>query len=266
MSTDIPLQTLNESGWRIGFANFLRKENQEWWGNRRWLAQGILWIFILCGFMALPLFVAPATAPSGEEATISVMEAAQVYFQIAGLALAIAIIIRTQSAIVGEKQSGTAAWMLSKPLSRQAFILAKLLAFLLGIVVLQIALPGIVAYFEIWIATGKSLQVLEFFGGLGLLILSQLFYLSLVLMLGTLYNSRGPVMGIAFGILFGGSIIPSLVPQSNWVTPWPLPQIAGGLAAGTALPPTTWYPLLATLGWIVLFVWIALRRFQQEDF
>lgn len=266
MSTNTPLQTLNESGWRIGFSNFLRKENQEWWGNRRWLSQAILWILILGGFMALPLFVAPAAAPSGEEATISVIEAAQVYFQIAGLALAIAIIIRTQSAIVGEKQSGTAAWMLSKPLSRQAFILAKLLAFLLGIVVLQIALPGIVAYFEIWIATGTSLQVLPFLGALGLLILSQVFYLSLVLMLGTLYNSRGPVMGIAFGILFGGSIIPSLLPQSNLVTPWPIPQIAGGLAAGTSLPPSAWYPALATLVWIILFIWVALRRFQQEDF
>ena len=266
MSTSTPLQTLNESGWRIGFANFLRKENQEWWGNRRWLFQAILWILILNGFTALPLFLAPASAPSGQEASISALEAAQVYFQITGLALAIAIIIRTQSAIVGEKQSGTAAWMLSKPLSRQAFILAKLVAFLLAIVVLQIALPGIVAYFEIWIGTGTQLQILPFLGGLGLLVLSQAFYLSLVLMLGTLYNNRGPVMGVAFAVLFGGSIIPTMLPQSNLVTPWPIPQIASGLAAGAPLPATTWYTVLATLIWISLFIWLALRRFQQEDF
>ncbi len=266
MSTSAPLQSLNETGWRIGFANFLRKENQEWWGGRRWLTQASLWSLILGGFLALPLFVAPAAAPSGEEATVSVIDAAQIYFQVAGLALAIAVIIRGQSAIVGEKQSGTAAWMLSKPLSRQAFILAKLLAFLQGILVLQILIPGIVAYFEIRIAIGTQLPVLDFVGALGLLLLSQIFYLCLVLMLGTLFSNRGRVIGIAFAVLFGGSIIPGMLPQSNLVTPWPLPQIAGGLAAGAPLPATALYPVLASLVWIVLFIWIALQRFQREDF
>lgn len=266
MSTSAPLQTLNETGWRIGFTNFLRKENQEWWGGRRWLTQAILWILILGGFLALPLFVAPAAAPSGEEVAVSVIDAAQIYFQVAGLALAIAIIIRGQSAIVGEKQSGTAAWMLSKPLSRQAFILAKLVAFLQGILFLQILIPGVVAYFEIWIATGTQLPFLDFVGGLGLLLLSQIFYLCLVLMLGTLFSNRGRVIGIAFAILFGGSIIPGMLPQSNLVTPWPLPQIAAGLVAGTPLPATALYPVLASVIWVVLFIWIALRRFDQEDF
>lgn len=266
MSTGTPLKTLNETGWQIGLANFLRKENLEWWGGRRWLNQAILWILILGGFLALPLFVAPAAAPSGEEVAVGVIDAAQIYFQVAGLALAIAVIIRGQSAIVGEKQSGTAAWMLSKPLSRQAFILAKLLAFLQGILVLQVIIPGIFAYLEIWIATGTQLQVLGFVGALGLLLLSQIFYLCLVLMFGTLFSNRGRVIGIAFAILFGGSIIPGMLPQSNLVTPWPLPQIAAGLAAGMPLPATALYPVVASLVWIVLFIWIALRRFQREDF
>jgi ABC-2 type transport system permease protein len=266
MTTNSALQTLNENGWRIGFTNFLRKENQEWWGGRRWLTQAILWILILGGFLALPLFVAPASAPPGEEVAVSTTEAAQVYFQVAGLALAIALIIRAQGTIIGEKQSGTAAWMLSKPLSRPAFLLAKLFAFILGIVVLQVVLPGAVAYVEIWIATGISLPVLTFLGGLGLLLISQVFYLTLILMLGTLYDRRGPVMAIAFVILFGGSIIPNMLPQSNLVTPWPLPQIAGGMAAGTPLPATAWYPAIATLLWSAIFIWIAVIRFQQEDF
>ena len=44
------------------------------------------------------------------------------------VASVIAVVAKTQGAIIGEKQLGTAAWVLSKPASRRAFVLAKLRA------------------------------------------------------------------------------------------------------------------------------------------
>ena len=48
------------------------------------------------------------------------------------LGLAIGIIVVMQDAIIEEIQLGTAAWVLSKPVSRQAFLSAKLVASVVG--------------------------------------------------------------------------------------------------------------------------------------
>ena len=63
-----------------------------------------------------------------------------------GLAGAIGVSILMQTAVVGEKRSGTAAWVLSKPVSRVAFIIAKLIANSTGIVVTLVLAQGLIAY------------------------------------------------------------------------------------------------------------------------
>jgi len=62
------------------------------------------------------------------------------------MALPIVAIIIAQDAIIGERQSGTAAWVLSKPVSRPAFILSKLVAGAIGLLVTGIVIQGVVAY------------------------------------------------------------------------------------------------------------------------
>ena len=52
------------------------------------------------------------------------------------------VIILAQDEIIQEKQSGTAAWIISKPAARSAFILTKLLSNLIGALVFIVALPG----------------------------------------------------------------------------------------------------------------------------
>ena len=59
---------------------------------------------------------------------------------------AIAVIIIMKDTLVGEKQSGTAAWVLSKPVSRPAFILSKLAANSIGVLATIVILPGVVAF------------------------------------------------------------------------------------------------------------------------
>src|SRR5206468_4052074 len=133
-------------------------------------------------------------------------------------------------------QSGTAAWILSKPVARPAFILAKLVADALGSAVFILALPAVIAYGLFWIAAGSPLDVLPFVSGLGLLGLVYLFYLCLCLALGTLFASRGPMLGIAHGLLFGGGIVGGLVSQVEQVVPDMLPNVAAQLAAGQPWP------------------------------
>jgi hypothetical protein len=50
------------------------------------------------------------------------------------------------------------------------------------------------------------------------------------------------------------------------VTPWPLGDVAGGLALGTELPSIWPVPIVVTAIWIVVMTAVALWRFNREEF
>ena len=56
-----------------------------------------------------------------------------------GLVIAIGVIILSQDLIIDEKQTGLAEWLLSKPVQRKAYVLAKLCASLVAVLMLLIA-------------------------------------------------------------------------------------------------------------------------------
>lgn len=86
-------------------------------------------------------------------------------------------------------------------------------------------------------------------------------------MLGVWFNSRAPIVALALGSLFGGSFIGGLIPSTLYVTPWLLAQIASATAADLPLPTDLlWPPLLATALWSILFVILALVRFERTEF
>ena len=78
------------------------------------------------------------------------------FLMIAALAAPIAAISLAQDSILGERHSGTAAWVLSKPLRRPAFILAKLVAHGLGLLVAWVVLPGALAYLQLRPSMGRA--------------------------------------------------------------------------------------------------------------
>ena len=44
------LQPVLERGWRRGFANLFRNENNLRWGRNRWILSALVWLVILNGF------------------------------------------------------------------------------------------------------------------------------------------------------------------------------------------------------------------------
>ena len=59
-------------------------------------------------------------------------------------AIGIGVIVTVQGAIVGEKELGTAAWVISKPVSRASFIVAKLVGHGVGFLVTALVVPAVV--------------------------------------------------------------------------------------------------------------------------
>ena len=117
------------------------------------------------------------------------------FLMMAALCVPFAAVSLAQDSILGEKHSGTAAWVLSKPLRRPAYILAKLIAHGLGLLVAWVVLPGVVAYLQLAEPSGGFFTPLRIAGVMGLDYLNLLFYLTLALMLATLFNGRGPGAG-----------------------------------------------------------------------
>ena len=263
MSTNADLLIPSHSrGWRMGLANMLGKENAAWWRTRRW------WIQCLIALFFLNLMTALNLRDGG-----SVSNAIYSFLLIAAVVVPLAAIIMGQDAVLGERLSGTAAWVLSKPLRRPAFILAKLIAHGLGLLATSVVLPGVVAYLEFAVLGEVHLPIPGFAAALGLACLNLIFYLTLALMLATLFRGRGPVLGIAIFVLWGNMLTPLGVLLAD-VMPWRLlialgqngaiPALAAYMVQDQPLP--TVAPIIATALWCVLFTGVAIWRFRREEF
>lgn len=255
------LVPVRESARLGGFGNMFRKELGQWWGTRTWWVQTLIWVLILNGISTI-VALTEARLP-GE----LLVEVAQTFLPMTIGAVAIGTVIAAQGAIVGEKQLGTAAWVMSKPASRAAFILAKILAHALGVWVTAIIIPSIIFVITVRMLVPAPLALIPFLAGMAIAALAQLFYLTLTLMLGTFTNSRGPIAGIGIGFIMTGLLLKGFIPsQVLIVTPWPLTDVAAGLALGTGLPSIWPVPVLATAFWVVVMTSLALWRFGREEF
>lgn len=264
----LSLQPRLSHGWRMGLANMLAKENFAWWRTRRWWIQILIAVAILNGSMALNMKGWPRAGV--EQSAINFLTTAALFVPIIAAILA-------QDAVLDERHRGTAAWVLSKPLRRPSYILSKLIAYGLGFFVTWILIPFVIFYFQMIHAHLSGLSKIGFVGMIGLAFLNLFFYLTLSLMLATLFNSRLPGLGITIFVAWSGplgilaQVIQKYVPWLNDILPWNLiallgrnPPLGACLAMGKPLP--TIVPIIATAVWCLLFVGVAIWRTGREEF
>jgi ABC-2 type transport system permease protein len=267
MSSNSEFQLVTGSGpWR-GFSNLFQKENQAWWAPRRALTMAALWAALIDGLLALALFVLPhLTGPQGEPLIPEdpLQLGSEMFVGVFILALAIGIIVLLQDAIIGEKQMGTAAWVLSKPVSRSAFLGAKTAASLIGVLCLMILLPAIVGYFLFWLYEPGAIIPTNFAAAMGVVALHSFFYLTLTLLMGVLADSRGVLLAVTLGSLLGGGLVP--FKELVQIAPWQLPQVGLLLLRGQALGTMEWTMIIATGVWSIAFLLVALWRINRIEF
>jgi ABC-type transport system involved in multi-copper enzyme maturation permease subunit len=265
MASDNEFQPVRESGWLSGLPNMVRKENGIWWNTRRWLTQSVIWMLILNGLHMMILYL------SGQESSIPLrnsFESLGLFFALLGGMTPFGVMILTQGAIVEEKKSGTAEWVLSSPLSREAFILSKLVVNMLWIFGILVLLQGVVYEFVLVSFGMEIIPVGSLLKGLFLHGFHLLFWLTLTLMLGTFFKGRGAVIGIPVLLLgfqdliadFGRIYLPGL---ELWL-PKRIEEIAAQMSIGE--PILSVVPLIAIGLQIVVFTVIAFWRFKREEF
>ena len=273
-STSVGLQVMPARGWRSGLGHLLRWEMARWWRTRQGWIHTLLWTTVINGFPGLGflIWVMPLLDEDGVHG-IPAEARIQTFLGFLATFAAIGVLVVAQGAIVGEKQLGTAAWMLSKPLARSAFVLAKLIANALALLLIMIVLQGLLGYLQLGLKAGTPLAVLPFVAALGLMSLNLLFYLTFTVMLGTFFRSRGPVLGIAGGLLIGGGLVAQLL---GGVLPWLPPLLPHRLEAvavavaragvDDALPDQWRLTILVVGAYATAAVIVALWRFGREEF
>ena len=127
------------TGWSTGFGNLLRKELDSWWRTRRWLVHLVLWLGVISGLILL------VSLESRHETTPArgLDEVMNIFFQAGGFFALIGAVLVTQGAIVGERSYGTAAWVLTKPTTRKAFVLSKFVGITGTFLLLSLVIPAV---------------------------------------------------------------------------------------------------------------------------
>lgn len=224
------LEPVHERGWRAGLSNLMGAGFAAWWKTKEWWIQALLWTAVINGSVAVIVW---GDAP--DELDVFML------YGVISMFAAIAVAIIMQEAIVGEKRSGTAAWVISKPVSRPAFMLAKLVPNAVGVIATMVAIPSAALLVQIALA-GIDVSPGRFALGASIVALNLMFYLTLTLMLGTLFDSAGPVIAIPLAFAFGQQLIAG-IPGLISVLPWTLvvpvddadTSVVGALITGQAV-------------------------------
>lgn len=267
MSANTEMVLVEGHSWRRGLRPMMRRESRKWWASKRWFVQSILWVAILDGILASALFLLPKlVTPDGQPLIPDdpFALATNMFFGMGILGTAIGAIVLLQDVILGERESGTAEWVLSKPISRGAYVLAKLLPNLALMLITMIALPGAVGYVLFRLYDPSLIELGAFLQAEGVVTLHLAFYISLTLMLGAAAKSRSVLLGVAFASLLGGNMVP--IVEIVQFTPWSLGQIAMVPILGIPLGSLGVTMLASTAVWSILFVAVAVWKFQRIEF
>ena len=256
MAINETLTRIKEPEWRRGFHNLVVSDIPSWFRTMKWWAQ-FLWIFFMTNVILSFNFI-----DGDPELGLMIFTIFQGIYPVFG------ILIVMQGAMIGEKRNGTAAWVLSKPVSRTGFILAKLVNNTLASTLFIIVLPGIIGYIEIALIAGLEVSFLRFMLGNCALWLHMMFFLTMSLLVGTLFNNRKTVLfvGITFFVLelLLQKILPPEIIVSKIVLPGPNISISEALMRG--VPIFSIWPIIIAIVFCIIFVLLAIWRFKREEF
>lgn len=249
-----------------GVGNLTAREAAGWWTTGRWRLQVLAWSAILAGLLAMMLWVMPAVVPDSEQgATISgdVADVAIQFPDLAAVVIAIGVVLLTQGLLLDERRNGVLEWLLSKPLTRAAVVVAKFAGHGLGLVASVVLVPWVAVHLLLSVAAGELWSPARGLAVMGLLALVVLFHLALVLALATVTDSRVAVLAIPLVALVSADGVTGVAPTLFEVLPYSLGDLASVVLAEGVL--VSAWPVVATVGWTAALLAVAMWRLTRAE-
>ena len=263
-------QLVTERGWRRGLGNLLRGEYSAWFRSSRWWKQLLLWFAIINVMMAIMIIASAEAAKDGNDGPPILF----MYGIFGGMFVAFGVMIVMQRVLVREKQQGTAAWVLSKPVTRTAFVASRLIVNSIAILLTSVIVPGVILYLSLGLFSDIGwLSPFGFAAGVLMVLLHTLYWIAFVLMMGTLSESSSVVIAVPMALYFilwmGNDLIPGLIYISPLLLTFsPAPEQMSALSVSFMIgePVFSWLPLISTVVSCILFIAVAIRRFNRQEF
>ncbi len=248
----------------LGLRNVIRKDLSEWLHARRpWIVLGVTtFVFALAAANArITEWAArsfPADPADGPAKVLSVQPLDNVLFALGTQFIALAVIFATMSLLLAERDSGTLAWTISKPVSRTSVLASKWLTATLVLWVVAVIIPLTVTTALVTVLYG--LPDLATVIALGLtLVTVPAFFVAVALAAATVVPSQAAVGAIGIAVLAAplivGGVVPVLAPFfPGSIFDWSVAISTGGPAS-----------LVTPVAWLVgLVVLLVLARWRMN--
>ena len=248
-----------------GFGTLLRKELLEQWRTTRLPLVAVVFLLVGLSSPLLARFTPEILkAVGGSQFTIdlptpTVADAIDQLDKNLGQFGALVAILLAMGSVANEKERGTAAFILVKPVGRGAFLAAKLTAIAITLGIATV-IAGAGAWFYTFVLF-EPLPVAGFVAAMVLQWLALVAYASITFLGSTLTRSglAAAGLGVAAFIVLG---ILSIVPTVGRYLPTGLGTPARALALGQAgadvLGPT--FASIVLIAGLVIIAWLAFRR------
>jgi ABC-2 type transport system permease protein len=248
-----------------GLRPLIRKEVTEWIRGRR----AVIVLTVTTAFMALTAAngwigaqIAGAIPPDVEAPAFSLSPIENLLAALSTQIFVVAAIFAVVSLVIAERQSGTLAWIASKPVSRTAVWLSKWLSAGAILAVAAGLVPVAVTTAVVTVLYGPPPVELVLGGSLGI-VATVIFFAALGLAAGTVMPGQAAVAATGFGVF-------ALVPALAGLIPLPITPLlptsifswamatASGVDAGWATP-------VAWAAWTTTLAWFGSRRLGRLE-
>lgn len=169
-------------------------------------------------------------------------------------------LLLTMGVVAVEKERGTAAMLLVKPLPRPAFLLAKFAALALMFAAVMFVTALGAYYYTVILFTAPDFGA--WMAATALMWVQILVYIALTLLFSTLFRSQAAAAGLGFGVILVFALLSGLSGLAPYI---PDRLLAWGVSLFTPAPMTAWPAMAVSLGIILVSLVAAVAVFQKQE-
>jgi ABC-2 type transport system permease protein len=252
------MEKVTDGGILSGLRNLVNMEAGRWIKSHRWLTNILIYLSTFQFFIIVNITGNPYKAMT----RLGLWQ----LVNLVPIFIPIAVVVLLQNEVIKEKESGTMAWVLTSPVSRSTFIIAKTLVNVFWALTLTVIIEFASCWFIFPVLSQRLPSIDVYLATMGVYMLYSLFFITLTILLGCLLKSRGGVIGLPLMYLLAETWFKESLAKNGLgeYLPMGLSNVAGAWLSGGQMDYIV--PVAAVSAWCILFVAASIWRIRREQF